>query len=173
MAYLLVVDVQKEFVKDDVGKIVYKRCIDYINACSVNYASVIAAVYKNTSSRNMHSLVHWDEMQTIKKLDFRPNKMYLHSGYSIGDRLKFDDHSKVDVIGFDTDACVLSTCFDLFNMDVNFRILASGCWSSGGEAMHQHGLAVMKRQFNRALDTTTDLDELIEAQMKLSNNLRL
>lgn len=172
MAYLLVVGVQKEFVRDDTCKVVYKRCVDYINACGANYTSVIAAVYKNTSSRNMHSLVHWDEMKTLKKLDFRPNKMYLHSGYSVGDRLKFEDNSMVDVIGFDTDACVLSTCFDVFNMDVNFRILASGCWSSGGEAMHEHGLAIMKQQFDRALDTTTNLEELIEAHMKLSNNLR-
>ena len=57
-------------------------------------------------------------------------------------------------------------------MDTNFRILADGCWSSGGKEMHQHGLAIMKRQFNKALDTTTSLVETCEAQLKLNRSLR-
>ena len=172
MAYLLVVDLQPEFVKDSPGKLVYQRCLDYINYCGSNYDEVIAAVYKNTDSKNMHALVRWDEMQKIQKIEFKPTKMYVHSGYSIGNRLNFNEHTKVDVIGFDTDACVLSTCFDLFNMDTNFRILANGCWSSGGVEMHEHGLAIMRRQFNRALDTETLLDDITRAQKKVMSSMR-
>ena len=172
MAYLLVVDLQPEFVKDSPGKLVYQRCLDYINYCGANYDEVIAAVYKNTDSKNMHALVRWDEMQKIQKIEFKPTKMYVHSGYSIGDRLNFNEHTKVDVIGFDTDACVLSTCFDLFNMDTNFRILANGCWSSGGVEMHGDGLAVMRRQFNRAVDTETLLGDITRAQKEVMSSMR-
>ena len=86
--------------------------------------------------------------------------------------VKVKEKLKVRELELDTDACVLSTCFDLFNMDTNFRILANGCWSSGGVEMHEHGLAVMRRQFNRALDTDTLLDDITRAQKKVTSSMR-
>ena len=124
MAYLLVVDLQPEFVKDSPGKLVYQRCLDYINYCGANYDEVIAAVYKNTDSKNMHALVRWDEMQKIQKIEFKPTKMYVHSGYSIGARLNFNEHTKADVIGLDTDACVLKKNGKVVELtSVEYRIM--------------------------------------------------
>jgi nicotinamidase-related amidase len=173
MPLLLVVDLQREFVKDEKGMEVYKRCVEYINTCRHLYTQgVWAAVYKNTDSRNMFRLTRWDEMQEIRKMDFKPDKMFAHSGYSAIPKMQFPDNVPIDVIGFDTDACVLSHCFDLFNMDKQFRILADGVWSSGGKAMHDAGLLCMKRQFNRALDTATQLNTIIQAQKQVNDGLR-
>ena len=61
---------------------------------------------------------------------------------------------QIDIIGFDTDACVLSAAFDVFNLGCNMRILTDLCWSSGGKKMHEAGLLVMKRQFGKACVTS-------------------
>ena len=158
MRYLLVVDLQQEFVKDKQGQKVYDKCLRYIKDNRHSYDAVVAAVYKNEGDFiNMQRLLRWEEMKTIKSLDFTPDKSILHNGYSARDFLNFNKYDQVDVIGFDTDACVLSMCFDLFNVGCNIRIIADGCWSSGGKEMHKHGLAIMRRQFRRAVDENTRL----------------
>lgn len=172
MAILLVVDLQREFVKSDKCMEVYKRCVNYINTCRHLYAhGVYAAVYKNTDSRNMLMLTRWEEMQEIKKLDFKPDKMFAHSGYSAVPRMKLPEHTPIDVIGLDTDACVLAHCFDLFDLDLHFRVIMDGVYSSGGEELHQAGLLCMKRQFNRAIDEATKLDDIIAGQKQVNDGL--
>lgn len=155
MRVLYVIDLQREFVKDVKGKFVYDACLKYIEDCRYLYDKVVAAVYKNTYNVNMVRYVGWEEMQqNVSDIEFRPDEAYFHSGYVIQQK-PFDRFDKVDVLGFDTDACVLNACFELFNANVQFRILSEFCWSSGGEQMHKAGLLVMKRQFGKALSTTT------------------
>lgn len=159
MEYLFCVDVQPEFAKDRKGKDTYNRLLKFIQKVSPFY-TVIAPVYLNKTNPNMHRLVGWNEMKEISNLEFRYDYLYYHSGYSITEYPKFQPGDKVVIVGFDTDACVLSTCFDLFNLGVNFKILVDGCWSSGGKYAHKAGLTVMQRQFKRAVDVTTKLEDL-------------
>ena len=160
MDYLFFVDVQPEFAKDSYGKKVYQRLLKFEQKM-LPYFTVIAPVYKNKTNPNMHRLLQWSEMQDIANLQFKAHYVYEHSGYAIREYPKFRPNDKVVIVGFDTDACVLATCFDLFDLGVNFQILADGCWSSGGRSMHKYGLAVMRRQFGRALDTTTKLEDFM------------
>ena len=157
MRYLLVVDVQKEFVKDEIGKRIYKNCVRYVQqAKAKGYDRVLAAVYKNSEKfQNMDRLVQWSDMMNIQGIEFAADDVFTHSGYSIMRYPRLTQLDRVDVIGFDTDACVLSACFDLFNIGCNLRIIVSGCWSSGGEKMHEAGLMVMRRQFGKAVDEVT------------------
>lgn len=157
MNYLLAVDVQKEFAKGMAGKAAYNRMLNYIKKAQLTYDAVYAAIYQNTGNKNMIRLVHWDEMHQVDSLEFRPDEFWTHGGYSILKYPWFTQNDMVTVIGFDTDACVLSTCFDLFNNDINFRVIADGCFSSGGKAMHRCGLEIMDRQFKNAVDYTTKL----------------
>lgn len=158
MKYLLAIDVQAEFAKGMFGKAAYKKMLNYINTEGhTKYDAVYAAIYKNTSNKNMIRLVHWDQMQDIETIEFKPDEFWYHGGYSIGEYPWFQETDLIDVIGFDTDACVLSTCFDLFNKDIPFRIIADGCYSSGGNSFHKAGLEIMKRQFNTALDLNTKI----------------
>ena len=158
MEYVLAVDVQREFAKGFEGKAVYNKCIEFLRKASIHY-TVIAPIYQNKTNPNMHRLVGWNEMTQIEALDFRPDYFYVHSGYSIKEYPAFNPNDIVYVIGADTDACVLSACFDLFNLGVNFRIIVDGCWSSGGRAMHAAGLKVMERQFRKAVDKDTKLED--------------
>lgn len=156
MKILLVVDLQIEFVKDPHGKMIYEKCLNFINTNRTRYDKVYAAYYRNQGNENMLRYVRWNEMsETIQPLDFQADRLFPHSGYAVTEYPFEPGSDFVDVIGFDTDACVMNACFDLFNRNIAFRILADGCWSSGGEKYHQIGLEVMRRQFRDALDEET------------------
>ena len=151
MHILLVVDLQREFVKDAAGEDRYRKSLEYIKKNRDKYDCVIAFVYRNDGNPNMKRLVGWEDVSKPMVLEFKPDRTYFHSGYSVHKHLIISESDTVDVFGFDTDACVLAACFELFDLKCNFRILSDLCWSSGGEAMHTCGLSVMSRQFRRAL----------------------
>ena len=150
---LLVVDLQSEFVTDTEGMSRFQDCIDYIAENSSEYDKVIALIYKQDPEfKNMSRLVNWEECKNVKPLAFNPQFAYLHCGYTcklLQDILSPDDI--VDIIGFDTDACILNTAFEVFNIGCTMRIWERLCWSSGGKEMHETGLKVMRRQFVNAV----------------------
>lgn len=151
--YLYVVDLQREFVKDKKGQQVYDKCINYIMSYYKEYTAVLAAVYVNGKvNLNMSRLVGYEDCTNPKELEFPASWVSKHDGYSVEVYPNLSPYDTVDVIGFDTDACVLSACFDLFNIGCNLRILVDGIWSSGGKRMHEAGLTIMKRQFGKAVD---------------------
>lgn len=160
MIYVLAVDIQREFVKGFEGKAVYERLMDFISRAHLMDYTIIAPVYQNKNNPNMNRLVGWNEMKKIQAIEFKADYVYLHSGYSIKEYPDFNPRDFVIVVGFDTDACVLSACFDLFNLGVNFTIIEDGCFSSGGRDMHKAGCKIMKRQFGKAFDDFTKLEDV-------------
>lgn len=160
MKILLAVDVQPEFAKDSKGKELYDKLISYLNQPDKPYDKVIAFVYSNSGNKNMRRLVHWDEMEETKDLAFDPDAFHFHAGYCPVSMPKFSEEDEVDIIGFDTDACVMSTAFYLFNDDVMFHVLEDCVYSSGGEEMHELGLKLMRRQFGDALVKKGIFDEI-------------
>ena len=151
MNILLAVDVQREFVKDEVGESIYKKCIDYINEHAHEYDCVFAAVYQNGDNPNMQRLVGYNELKSVTPLEFISDRVCYHSGYSIKQYPELTHDDNVDIIGFDTDACVLSAAFRVFDIGCGMRLLTDFMWSSGGEEFHDAGLTVMKRQFGKAV----------------------
>ena len=151
MNILLAVDVQKEFVKDKVGQRIYDKCIDFIGAHAHDYNYVLAAVYQNEDNPNMQRLVNYNECKDITPLEFMPDQVCYHSGYSITQYPVLTPVDTIDIIGFDTDACVLSAAFHVFDIGCNMRLLTDFMWSSGGKKYHEAGLTVMKRQFGKAV----------------------
>lgn len=155
MKYLLIVDLQKEFVKDREGRKVYDKCIKFINTYRQWYDRIITEVYVNGGNINMQRLVNYNQVYDPKLLEFEFTDPLIHSGYTNEKLLEgLMPSDQVDIIGFDTDACVLAAAFRLFDHNVNLRLLVDGIWSSGGKKMHEAGLACMKRQFAKAVITT-------------------
>ncbi len=152
MRILLVVDVQKEFASTDKGKEMYKKLCKFINERGhEDYDQVVATLYKNGNSNNMKTLVGWTEMMDIEDVDFQADYSLFHSGYCPKYMSFVSKDDTVDVIGFDTDACVLSTLYHLFDADIPFTVFSNGIYSSGGDEMQEAGLKIIKRQFGNAL----------------------
>ncbi len=156
MKYLLVVDLQREFAKGPIGKHVYAKSLRYIYDHQADYDAIYAAFYVNDTSQNenMIRLVGWTEMmdeEELSGLQFPYNYRAPHTGYAIPDYPGFTKEDTVDILGFDTDACVLNACFDIFNLGCKMRILIKYVYSSGGMLMHLCGKMCMRRQFKKAL----------------------
>jgi nicotinamidase-related amidase len=54
--------------------------------------------------------------------------------------------AEIDVCGVDTDACVLKTALDLFDLGYRPRILIDACASGNGDEYHRLAAAIIKRQ---------------------------
>lgn len=155
MKYLVAVDIQQAFVKTPEAVNIYHRCIDYVLNHRDEYDKVIAVLYEDDGSNpNMDRLLAYNECKTEQKAPFNADEIVKHAGYFNCKLLKFNPEDEVHILGFDTDACVLATAFNVFDMGCDFKVFTDLCWSSGGKIMHLTGLEVMKRNFGKAVTTS-------------------
>ena len=55
------------------------------------------------------------------------------------------DIKRAVVMGFDTDACVLSTAFALWDRGMPVAVAERGCASSGGRSLHEAAITIARR----------------------------
>lgn len=159
MKYLVAVDIQPAFVTLPIGEKIYNNCLKYIAEHRNDFDKVIAIIYENDGSNpNMERLTYYSGCKTPQEVAFKADKIIKHAGYFNFKLLHFKPEDEVVIIGFDTDVCVLSTAFNVFDMGCKFRVLKDLCWSSGGKIMHLTGLAVMERNFGIAVTTSREDD---------------
>jgi len=147
---LLVVDLQPAFKLEPY----YSKLLDYIDEHRHEYDIVAATLFQNTEDSQFVRLCNYRETMDLESLDFKPDMVISKSTYGIGEKWcgYFDKLlANITVIGCDTDACVLSTCYDLFNNNNRFRVLTDYCYSTGGEACHKIGVSIMERNFGKAV----------------------
>ena len=162
MRTLFAVDVQPEFALGEKGCTLYKKLVKLIENKNKRYDRVVLSMYVNKDNTNMQTKVHYFELQHPELHLPKDLETHWHSGYCPLTMPKFGKDEHVDVVGFDTDACVLATAYHLFDNDIDFSILVDGVYSSGGDAMHSHGLAIMFRQFGEVVNIETTIDSLLE-----------
>lgn len=146
---LLVVDLQTSFKLEPY----YSKLLGYIKEHRNEYDVVAATIFHNTEDSQFVRLCNYQGAMFLDSLDFKSDMVIEKSTCGIGERwCKYFDKllAEVTVIGCDTDACVLSTCYDLFNNNNRFRVLTDYCYSTGGKDYHDAGVAIMKRNFGRA-----------------------
>lgn len=150
---LLVVDVQDGFLNDNTYHV-----LDYIRekVQSSTYDYIIATQFVNhTDSPYVHFL-NWDKMMSddvdthIDKIvashaDTIITKQTYSCDKELLDVLSEYHIDSVDIVGIDSDACVLSTALFLFDHHVDIRVDAQGCASSAGEEMHHAAMMIIKR----------------------------
>ena len=120
---LLVIDLQKEFENQ-----IYDKCIEYIN--NSKYDLVVGTYFKNMEDSNFCRVLGWKECLDSSKdsLEYAPDQAHCKSAYAfhLDDRYK---EYEVHVMGQDTDACVLATCFDLWDRGFTFKVLKEYTYS--------------------------------------------
>ena len=77
-------------------------------------------------------------------------KTILKNGYSAVSKefleeLNGQNVTMVDLVGVDTDQCVLATALALFDANVTPKIIVDRCASTGGTNAHKAGLAILRR----------------------------
>lgn len=161
MKVLLVVDLQPEFRVEPE----YSRLLKYIKLRKQDYALIISTVFCNEPDSMFVRYLNYTKCMTPSvSLDYKTDVVWGKFSYCAGASLynyieKMKPDVEVDVIGCNTDACVMATCFELFEHNIPFNILVDFCYSTCGKEIHDIAVRLMKLNFGTAVKVC-DLDEL-------------
>lgn len=149
MRILLAIDVQPEFGKKCPEE--YDKMLSFLKDHGKDYDLLVASQFINKPDSPYVKYLEWDSMNTINSLDFYADHIVRKTSYGLPNYRFISEDDTLDVIGMDTDACILKVAFDLFDMNANFRILTEYCYSSAGASAHEAAVALMQRQFGSAV----------------------
>ncbi len=151
MKILFVVDLQREFADND-GK--YEEILNFVHTSTANkdYNKIIATKCKNKQNSNFVRYSNWfDLIDDASDLDFEADMVIEKISYGLLDYSFLPRNAEIDIIGFNTGACVLKVALDLFDRDYNFKVLSKYCYSSNGLEHHKHGLWTLTNLMENAV----------------------
>lgn len=145
---LLVVDVQKEFNKNNLD---YLKLLGFIIKHKKDYDLIIATQFKNTEDSQFSTYLNCDDMQSISPLEFKSDVKLIKNQYGLNSYSIIPRNSHIDVIGTGTDSSIMKVAFDLFDRRFDFSVLTEYCYSPGGEQYHNMAVDIMKRNLGSAI----------------------
>lgn len=150
MKILLAVDVQQEF-RDSDGH--YEKILKYIEDNRDVYDLIVATVCHNDKDSNFVRYGHWYDLLNGQPnhLDFYPDVIFNKKGYGLPNYKLLPMDAEYTVIGYNTGACVLKVCLDLFDKGYTFRVLPDYCYSSDGLSKHLLGVEVLHNLLGSAV----------------------
>jgi nicotinamidase-related amidase len=130
---LLVVDVQRYFMKD-APQDLPQRVVNHIDATS--YDHVVFARFKNEPDSNFVKLLKWTKCATDNDAELpeefanlaHKDNVFTRATYSAFKTTGLDEYlrerevERLVVCGVDTDACVLATAFEAFDLGYHVKI---------------------------------------------------
>jgi nicotinamidase-related amidase len=152
---LLIVDVQRGFVNDFTqhlpGRIA--RLID-----THDFEPILFTRFVNTPGSPYQRLLDWHACAGPPETDIVPelaayatqanvfDKLGLTGmPTALAERLERDRIDEINVVGMDTDMCVLKIALDLFDADIEPIVLVDCCASTAGLQAHLAGLSILSR----------------------------
>ena len=138
---LLIVDVQRYFMKD-APKDLPQRIVNHVNA--INYDYVVLTKFKNRPDSNFVESLKWDKCDSDKDAELpeefvgiaTPKNTFTRATYSafkttgLHDYLQERHVERLIICGVDTDACVLASAFEAFDLGYHVKIDFSLTFSS-------------------------------------------
>ena len=152
---LLVVDVQNGFINEFTEHIParVRRLIE-----TGDYAPVLYTLFVNATDSPYQTLLQWHACAGPPETDLvqalassaEDDNIYRKAGLAgvpeaLAARLRAEQIQTVNVVGIDTDMCVLKVAMDLFDMGVEPVVLVDCCASTAGLQSHLAGLAILSR----------------------------
>ncbi len=147
---LLVVDLQPTFKVEPY----YTKLLNFIEKNRDNYSKIIATRFVNNPDSIFVRKLGYKDCEKAEELDFKADYIIeknAHYDIRSGTIKELLSNKNIDVMGADADACVLSTCFSLWNNDINFHILKDYIYSSGGDKYLEQAISIMSRNFGEAI----------------------
>ena len=113
------------------------------------------SAFKNANLINIDNLIlpYWllngDELEELF-LDTGDNKIFNKKIYSaVNDEfktyIKENDINSIFLCGIDTDACVLKTAVDLFENNIDVKVIEHCCMSHSGKKYHNYAIKMLKK----------------------------
>lgn len=152
---LLIIDVQNGFINEYTEKIpnlVEKLQYDY------EYVWAVRLVYlENSPFITIRKFSGFEKIDKPTDLAFIPlprTKLFVKQGYSAVtpefiEDLQSNNINQVNLVGVDTDQCVLATALALFDIGIRPIVLADYCASTAGSEMNDIGLKLLRRAIGK------------------------
>lgn len=148
---LLVIDVQRGFINKytkDIPSLIEQEQTRYDFVWSAQLEHK-----ENSPFLKIRRYSGFSDIDSPEELAFnlRPDaKTIFKHGYSavtnkLSDELKANNIIQIDLMGVDTDQCVLATALALFDLGITPRIVVDRCASTGGPEAHDAGVDVLRR----------------------------
>jgi nicotinamidase-related amidase len=169
---LLAVDLQRDFMTPETAHLPAR-----VEALSEGYGRVVATRFVNHPDSLWVTEVGCEKCMPGTpgvELVFRPRAPLTvvdKEGYGLlGSALRpalgalaaagVERGDEVDICGLDTDACVLKTALDLFDLGYRPRILIDACASGNGQDYHRRAEEIIRRQLGAKALVRTDAASL-------------
>lgn len=152
MKVLVICDVQRSIIEDSRSDCIdtYNKCVDYANHAKENgYDKVIAGISLDMKTGDkVDKMLKWEDNSDLCKLEFSPDLVYVHSGYLVDCVGNVDEFDTIDIIGFNSDTIITSTCFAMFEEAFDGRIIPNLMNSTNGTDFHFAALKILARHFD-------------------------
>ncbi len=153
---LIIVDVQNYFINEYTKELPLKIA-DYIDKNKFDY--LLFTKFVNNKNSNFFKILNWkkclgspetDIVSVLQKF-IKKNNVFDKSSYSIfkskklADFLKKNRITKLFICGIDTDACILASAFEGFDLGYQITILHDLCHSHYGKDLHDSAFKIIEK----------------------------
>lgn len=159
---LLIVDVQ-EFFMNTYTKHVWPKIAAHVKATP--YDVILYSLFQNTPDSNFVKSLHrdkcmWgDDIRIHEALlqRVRDDNVFPANTYSVFKQPQFMAYVKehgltsFDVCGVDTNACIIATVFDGFDMGYTMEVLPDMCASHSGYLYHDASIQIIDKCINKGM----------------------
>lgn len=147
------IDLQNGFINNDynfIKKIEKLLCNEF--------DKIIFTRFINKKNSIFEKQLNWSKMIDKKEQEIAINskdyKVIVKEGYSAitQDFINYIKENNIDTFflcGLDTDACILKTALDIFELGLTPIVLKKYCKSSGGKKYHKFALDILKRNIGK------------------------
>lgn len=150
---LIVVDLQPEFVIDDKTRQAYDKVLQFVKTTK-DYDKVIATQFVR-GNPHYKKFLDFDFPENPAPLEFEYDKLIQKTGYGLPDVEYFNLSREYhyDIVGCETDACVMKIALDLFDREFSFNVLYSHVFTGSNTPNED-----LRKMLNHTLGRTIKYD---------------
>jgi len=153
---LIIIDVQNYFV-NELTKLIPENIVKHLNKADYDY--IVFTKFINKEGSNFFKLLNWKKMPSgyeteihnslIKFVD--KNNVFTKNSYSIfkarglNNFLKKNKVGALFLCGIDTEACVLASAFEAFDLGFDVKIIKELCSSHSSTSLHKAALNIINK----------------------------
>ncbi len=153
---LLIIDVQNYFINEHTRSLPAKIA-SHVGQC--DYDSVLFTKFVNQKHSNFVKMLGWDKCTASPDTDICEELRGLANGENVFEKhtlsafknpgvKHFLDKNKINklfICGTDSEACVLSSAFEAFDLGYDVRIIKELCASTNGADFHEYARTIIER----------------------------
>lgn len=153
---LIVIDVQNCFINKQTS-FLPKKIASYIKRNKFDYLLFTKFINKNNS--NFFTILNWRKCTSSPETDihnelnkfitkdnlFKKNTYSIFKAKGFSNFLKKNKITTLYLCGIDTNACVLASAFEGFDLNYKVKIIESLCFSHSGKNFHNSAIKIIKK----------------------------